>query len=229
MKVLVACEESQTVCKAFREKGHEAYSCDTQECSGGHPEWHIQSDVLNVINGGVMVLQSGERVFIDGWDLMIGHPPCTYLSFAGIGYFNIKKYGEKAIERHRLKDQAMYFFTKLWEASIPKICLENPRGFPMQTIKPTQMIHPWYFGDEHKKLTCLWLKGLSRLNGSFEIAMNKSKYEPKPLYVHERKPSANYKGGELKARHFTDYVSRYAKIRSKTFPGIARAMAEQWG
>lgn len=209
MKVLIACEESQTVCKAFRAKGHEAYSCDIQECSGGHPEWHYQEDVFEVIEK------------YGPFDMMIAHPPCTYLSWAGIGYFNEQKYGEKAVLRKFLREEALEFFMKLLRAPIKKICIENPRGYPGNFIKPHQVIHPWYYGDGHKKLTCLWLKGLSRLNGSFEIAANKLHHEPQPIYT-------DLSG---KKRYFTDAMGGgkdRQKNRSKTFQGIADAMAAQW-
>lgn len=212
MRVLVACEESQTVCKAFRERGHEAYSCDLQYPSGGHPEWHIMHDALEV-------------AYYGAWDIMIAHPPCTYLTNAGIGYFNVLRYGDKAIERIRKRDDAMSFFKKIYDAPIGKICVENPVGFPNTAFrKPNQTIHPWFFGDPHMKRTCLWLKGLSRLNGD----ANNSK--PEPLHVHERRPGKHYKGGEIKNRYFVDVRSgKSAKERSVTFPGIAKAMAEQWG
>lgn len=215
MRVLVACEESQVVCKAFREKGHEAYSCDIQECSGGHPEWHFKQDVFEVIeNNGP-------------WDLMIAHPPCTYLSYAGNGWFNIEKYGDKAKQRIIDREEALQFFIKLWKVNIPRICIENPRGYAGKFIQPRQLIHPYYFGDSDKKLTHLWLKNLPRLQGLIEVAENKKKYEPEPIYID--------KSG--KKRYFTDAHSASAKggqaerrkERSKTFPGIARAMAEQWG
>ena len=143
MRVLIACEESQIVCINFRALGHEAYSCDIQECSGGHPEWHIQDDILKVIN--------------DGWDLMIGHPPCTYLSYAGTRHWNNPRRVYKRLE-------ALRFFADLWEAPIEKICLENPKGCASPVIaKYTQEIQPYYFGDDDMKTTRLWLKNLPRL------------------------------------------------------------------
>jgi len=209
MKILIACEESQAVCKEFRKLGHEAYSCDILPCSGGHPEWHLQGDVL-------------EQLY-KGWDMMIAFPPCTYLSYAGIRWFNIEKYGNKAKQRHKLREDALNFFMKLWRAPIKKICIENPRGYAMKFIKPSQIVHPWYFGDPHKKTTCFWLKGLTRLNGKTEIAMNKIKYEPSPIYID--------KSG--KKRYFTDAMKGSGNSRqmnrSKTFPGIAKAMGLQWG
>lgn len=203
MRVLVGCEESQAICIAFRERGHEAYSCDIQECSGGRPEWHIQEDVLAHLN--------------DGWDMLIGHPPCTYINYIGIAWWNDPGRCEK-----RLK--ALDFFRKMWEAPIDKICLENPKGCASPTIaKYTQIIQPYYFGDPHLKTTCLWLKGLPPLvwtkeNTLFEDATAVMK--PDPLYIQENG----------KKRYYTDMLSGgNDKQRSKTFPGIARAMAEQWG
>jgi len=214
MKVLVACEESQAVCIAFRLRGHEAFSCDIQECSGGHPEWHIQGDAL-------VEAYSGK------YDLMIAHPPCTYLTNAGIGYFNVDRYGEKAIIRKSKREEAMIFFEALYNAPIDRICVENPVGYPNAVFaSPSQTIHPYFFGDPHKKRTCLWLKGLPLLRG---IANYK---EPQPLTVQYRQASKHYKGGEIKKRYFTDISGgskKSAKRRSVTFPGIANAMADQWG
>jgi hypothetical protein len=218
MKVLVACEESQAVCIEFRKLGHEAYSCDILPCSGGHPEWHIQGDVLEQLD--------------KDWDLMIGHPPCTYMSNAGIGWFNEEKYGSKALKRKKNREDAMIFFLKLYNAPIEKICIENPVGWPNSVFrKPDQVIHPFFFGDEHKKGTCLWLKNLPKLIYCKEdnLFETKTLVEPKVISVQYRKPGKYYKGGEEKKRYFTDAFSRDAKIRSKTFPGIAKAMAEQWG
>lgn len=211
MRVLIACEESQAVCKAFRAKGHEAYSCDVQDCSGGRPEWHLIGDVLDFLS--------------DGWDLLIGHPPCQFLTFAGIGYFNVERYGEKAVQRHTKKDLALTFFQTLLDAPIPAICLENPVGWVNKTIKPSQTFHPYQFGDPHVKRTCLWLKGLPLLR------YVDSPIKPVPITVQVRRPSKRYKGGELKPRYYSDSVSsgpEQSKIRAKTFPGVARAMAEQW-
>ena len=216
-RILIGCEESQAVCIEFRKLGIEAFSCDTQECSGGHPEWHIKEDVLKVVN--------------DGWDMMIGHPPCTYLSNAGIGWFNEEKYGEKAVKRKANRNEAMEFFMKLYNAPIKRICLENPVGYPNSVFrKPDQVIQPYFFGDAHKKGTCLWLKNLPKLiyckaDNLFET---QTTVEPKVLAIQYRKPSKYYKGGEEKKRYFTDAGPRNAKVRSKTFDGIAKAMAEQW-
>lgn len=154
MRVLVACEESQAVCIAFREKGHEAYSCDIQECSGGHPEWHIIEDVTRVLSGGYWDTELGVRVYVENWDLMIGHPPCTYLSYAATSSWNNPGRLQKRID-------ALKFFADLWLAPVDKICLENPMGCASPTIaKYSQIIQPYYFGDSESKRTCLWLKGL---------------------------------------------------------------------
>lgn len=206
MKVLIACEESQAVCKAFRELGHEAYSCDILDCSGGHPEWHIKGDVLEQLD--------------KGWDLMIAHPPCTYLSNAGIAWFNEEKYGDKARLRKEKRLEAFDFFMKLANAPIPKICIENPVGWVnSHWRKPNQIIHPYHFGDPESKRTCLWLKGIKEL---------------KHTNVVKPKIHAYYKKGPKKGKpiYWCDYKmfgEDRGHIRSKTFPGIAKAMAEQWG
>jgi site-specific DNA-cytosine methylase len=204
MRVLVACEESQEVCKAFRALGHEAYSCDLQECSGGHPEWHIQGDALT-------------EVYFGNYDLLIAHPPCTYFSRAGY-HFIYKKPERKTQLVH-----AFSFVLALWHAPVPLIALENPIGLlNTNWRKPNQIIHPWYFGDGEMKETCLWLKGLPRLQGSMEIAMNPKAHHPKP------EKSRIGSDGKMKNKYFMGRAKN-AKERSKTFPGIARAMAEQWG
>lgn len=204
MKVLIVCEESQTVCKAFREIGHEAYSCDIQECSGGHPEWHFQMCAL-------------EAIKLKDWDLVIAHPPCTYFSRAGIQFIH------KQPDRMEKLLNSFEFVKAIWECGIERICLENPIGWlNTNWKKPTQIIHPWYFGDNEMKETCLWLKNLPRLNGLKEIAINPAKYHPKP------EKSRIGSDGKMKNKYFISRVNT-AKERSKTFPGVANAMAEQWG
>ena len=206
MKILVACEESQTVCKAFRTLGHEAFSCDILPCSGGHPEWHIQDDVLKHLN--------------DGWDMMIAHPPCTYLSNAGIRWFNVERYGNKAVARRHRRDAAVEFVRSLWNAPIAKIAIENPVGYlNRHWMAPSQTIQPWQFGHSETKRTCLWLKELPAL---------------RPTDVVSVKPAAYYKRGEQKGKPIPRWM--YCKfgedrsiLRSKFFEGIAKAMAEQWG
>ena len=205
MRVLLACEESQAVCIEFRKRGHEAFSCDIQECSGGHPEWHIKEDVLKVIN--------------EGWDMMIGFPPCTYLTYAGTAHWNKPGRLEKRLA-------ALDFFSKLWLAPIEKICLENPKGCASATIaKYSQEIQPHYFGDSDVKTTWLWLKNLPKLVHVEEVNLfDNVTHVPKP------EPYAYNKNG--KAIYFSDYFGPSEdrpKLRSKTFPGIAKAMAEQWG
>jgi len=193
MKVLVACEESQTVCKAFREMGHEAYSCDIQESSGGHPEWHIQGDAL-------VEAYSGK------YDMMIAHPPCTYLSVAGAGHLYPKSVLNK--ERYQKGLEARDFFMKLLEAPIEKICVENPLHFKIFDLPPyTQIIHPYHFGEPFMKRTCLWLKGLPKLEHT-----NVVKGEP-----------------TSKARWYNEGGKARQKNRSKFWRGIANAMATQWG
>jgi len=211
MKILVACEYSARVRDAFRKLGHDAWSCDLLECEGD-PTYHIQGDVLNILN--------------DGWDIMIGHPPCQYISFAGIGYFNKEKYGDKAVLREQKRDEAIKFFMALWNAPIEKICLENPRGFIMQTLKPSQIIHPYYFGDAEKKTTCLWLKNLPLLT-----------YDKTDSLFNRRTatdvPQPTYFDKSGKPRFFSDAISGLSKDawkeRSRIFQGIANAMADQWG
>lgn len=174
MKVLIACEESQRVCIEFRKLGHEAYSCDIQECSGGHPEWHIMGDVLPLLNGHCMFeTQDGlSHIVLSKWDMIIAHPPCTDLAISGAAWFEKKR----ADGRQR---KSIEFFCKFLEADCDKLVIENPVGiisgdyikkwFPNLAIKyglpikPTQIIHPWMFGDNFSKSTCLWIKGLDPL------------------------------------------------------------------
>lgn len=227
MKVLVACEESQAVCNAFRELGHEAYSCDIQECSGKHPEWHILGDVLPIINGDCKftTMDGAEHEVVGEWDLLIAHPPCTYLTVTGNRWFNEERYGEKAAERKRLREEAAKFFMQFANANCPRIAIENPIGYMSSRFrKPNQTIHPYYFSkyqnDENceRKATCLWLKGLPQLKYVIQ-------FEPQIVY---------YKNGRKTDSKWHMETIRLpkeerTKARSKTFPGIAKAMAEQWG
>lgn len=193
MKILVACEESQVVTKAFRAKGHEAYSCDLQECSGGYPEWHIQGDVLKIID--------------EGWDMMIAHPPCTYLSNAGAVHLYPK--GVLNNERYVKGMEGKDFFMKLLESKIAKICIENPLPSSVyQLPKHNQVIQPYQFGHALQKRTYLWLKNL-----------------PPLMYtcIAEKPESAKT------ADWFNKGGKDRQKNRSKTFQGIADAMANQWG
>lgn len=224
MKVLVACEESQRVCTAFRERGHEAYSCDIIEPSGGHPEWHILGDALEAINGGTITTMDGVTHDVGKWDMLIAHPPCTYLTNAGTRSFSLKSTpAEKVCARWNERAKSAVFFMQFILADIPKIAVENPVGY-MSTAyrRPDQVIHPHMFAtglDDTEqyvtKATCLWLKGLPLLEGGDLPRPNSAE-----LY-------GRYSSG--KAKTWVDSRVRSAKERSKTFPGIAAAMAEQWG
>ena len=232
MKVLVACEESQAVCKAFRERGHEAYSCDIQECSGGHPEWHVQGDVLPIINGyhdgiGIPVFITADGKKHDTperWDILIAHPPCTYLTVSGNAWFNVEKYGDKARKRERDRKEAIEFFMCFANADCEKIAIENPIGV-ISTVyrKPDQIIQPYQFGHHARKSTCLWLKGLPKLQPTNIVdpgRIDKNGYSEGASATYARDENG-------KSISWND--PRTAKIRSKTYSGIAQAMAEQWG
>jgi site-specific DNA-cytosine methylase len=200
MRVLVACEESQVVCKAFRERGHEAYSCDLQACSGGHPEWHL-----------------GEG---SEWDLIIAHPPCDYLTVTGNKWLKdqpARKSGALVgAERRKAREFAIAFFMMIANKKCKKICIENPVGImSTEWRKPDQIIQPFQFGHPEPKKTCLWLQGLPKLQATNIV---------EPEYTIS-------KSGK---RHAAWYYSpsptpERKKNRSKTFRGIAKAMAEQWG
>ena len=194
LKVLIACEESQAVCIEFRKLGHEAFSCDILSCSGGHPEWHIQGDVLEQLD--------------KGWDMMIAHPPCTYLSNAGARFL----YPKGVLNNERLQKglDAKKLFMALYAANIQKICIENPLPSSIFGLPPhSQVIQPYHFGHPFKKRTQLWLKNLPLLDCTDIVAVSES-----------TKIAGNWfnKGGKDRQKN-----------RSKTFPGIAKAMAEQWG
>ena len=185
MRVLVACEESQEVCKAFRERGHEAYSCDIQDCSGGYPEWHIKADALELIK--------------IKWDMIIAHPPCTDLAVSGARWFKEKQADGR-------QERSIEFFMKFVNADCPRIAVENPVSIMSRIYrKPDQIIQPWMFGHGEVKTTCLWLKGLPLL-----------------------KPTNIVEGREQKCWKMSPGPER-SKNRSKTYKGIAQAMADQWG
>ena len=208
MKVLIACEESQTVCKAFRERGHEAYSCDIQEPSGGHPEWHILGDAIATLGGGVITTMDGKQHDVGKWDLLIAHPPCTYLSNAGARFLYPK--GVLNEDRLKLGLAAKDFFMAFYNADCEKICIENPTPSRVYELpKYTQVIQPWMFGHPVQKRTCIWLKGLEPL---------------KPTEIVEERQSSKVPGN-----WFNKGGKERQKNRAKTFPGIAKAMAEQWG
>lgn len=223
LKVLVACEESQRVCTAFREHGHEAFSCDIIKPSGGHPEWHILGNALSVLNQTGYTnsisfrTMDGNEYFVKKWDLIIAHPPCTYLSNAGACRLYPKK-GQLNIERYKQGLEAKEFFMEFLNADCEHIAVENPiptRVFGLP--KYTQIIQPYEYGHPYTKKTCLWLKGLPKLQPTDIV-------EPIGPYVCGnseiwKKQAANGKviGKEKSAKH-----------RSKTFQGIAKAIAEQW-
>ena len=221
MNVLVACEESQVVCKAFREKSQNAFSCDIIDCSGGHPEWHIKQDVLPLLNGRCKFTTcDGElHTISDKWDLIIAHPPCTYLTVTGNRWFNVERYGEKAIQRQKDRKEAIKFFMKIANADCEKIIIENPVGV-MSTVwrKPEQIIQPYMFGDSAEKKTCLWLKGVKPLKATNEVE------PPKRVKFDSEKTMPKW---------YADlwHLPREerSRLRSQTFPGFAKAMAEQWG
>lgn len=227
MVILVACEESQEVCKAFRDAGHEAYSCDLQDCSGGHPEWHFNYSLFDVVNGGFLVNQLGQLVFIYEWDMMIGHPPCTYLTVTANKWLKdqptLKSGSLVGEERRKAKKDAEDFFIKMFNFNIKKICLENPIGSMNSIIPPTQIIQPYYFGDMEQKTTCLWLKGLPKLYHNSEVGL----FDTGITSVYNEMMELP-KNIRERIYHLPPSKER-SKLRSKTFPGIAKAMSKQWG
>ena len=229
--VLIACEESQRVCIEFRKLGFNAFSCDLLDSSGGHPEWHYKQDVFEVIESHGGKLQTGEIHYIDGeWDLMIAHPPCTYLSVSGAKWFYHPDDKEIPIEKRRPhpnfpnrakdKDDAAEFFLKLANANIKHIAIENPVGV-MNTKyrKPDQIVQPYHFGDEASKTTCLWLKNLPNLESTDIVSRGE--------YI-------EFKSGKKIPKWYSDGLTKTKTAedrrtwRSKTFPGFAKAMAQQW-
>lgn len=221
MRLLIACEESQAVCTAFRKRGHEAYSCDIQECSGGHPEWHIRGDVLPLLNGRcAFTTMDGTEHTIDGrWDMIIAHPPCTYLTVTGNRWFNVERYGETAVIRHRLRTEAIHFFMSFTSALCDRIVIENPVGV-MSTVwrKADQIIQPYMFGDAYEKKTCLWLINVKPLTPTNQVTPP---------------PRKEFNSGKTMPQWYADMwhlnKEERSRLRSQTFPGIAAAMAEQWG
>jgi site-specific DNA-cytosine methylase len=205
MKILIACEESQTVTKAFRKLGHEAYSCDLIECSGGKPEWHLQTDLMELLE--------------QQWDMILAFPPCTFLTGTGNRWFNIEKYGEKAVKRHQDRIDAISFFMAIANSKCKKIAIENPVGImSTEWRKPDQIVNPYQFGDPFEKKTCLWLKGLPKLKNTNEV---------------EPPERTKFKSGKSMPTWYAEAwklpKEERAKLRSKTFQGIADAMAKQWG
>lgn len=218
MRVLVACEESQAVTKEFRRLGHEAYSCDIIPCSGGHEEWHIMQDVLPLLNGNCefTTVDGTKHRIIGKWDMIIAFPPCTYLSNAGARH--LYKGGVLNEERYQKGLAAKEFFMEFYNADCDRIAIENPTPSKIYNLPDkTQVVQPWEHGHPFTKRTQLWLKGLPMLMATNIV-------EPERTWC----PSGSYSGkhGE---KHRGMFTKDRAKNRSKTFPGIAKAMAEQWG
>lgn len=232
MKVLVACEESQRVCTEFRKLGHEAYSCDLLKCSGGHPEWHFNCDVFEIIKNGGGTLQNGEKAFIKGnWDLMVAHPPCTFLAVSGARWYYHPEDKDLPVEQRRPhprfptrkqdREDGANFFLALANVDIPRIAIENPIGImSSRWRKPDQIIQPYMFGDEATKTTCLWLKNLPLL---------------KPTKIVGHGEMVVLSSGKKLPKWYSDALTKAKtpeerrNLRSKTFPGFAKAIAEQWG
>lgn len=225
MKILVACEESQAVTIELRRLGHEAYSCDIIDCSGGHPEWHIMQDVLPLLNGRCKfrTMDGAEHEIVGKWDMLIAFPPCTFLTNTGNRWFDVLRYGKAAQIRWNERCKAIVFFLRFVFADCDKIIVENPIGCMSSYYrKPDQIIHPYFFAEKdddincERKATCLWLKNVAPLRYEIKyqprvIAYKNGKGTDSPWHVHTMSLPADER----------------AKERSKTFPGIAKAIAEQ--
>ena len=204
LNILLACEESQTVCKQMRLLGHNAFSCDILPTSGDLPEYHIQDDVTKILD-------------LD-WDLIIAFPDCTFLTVTGNRWFNVEKYGDKAIQRYKDREEAIKFFKLFADNKCPYIAIENPVGIMSKEYrKPNQIIQPYQFGDPFEKRTCLWLKGLPNLV---------------PTDIVEPPERTQFKSGKTMASWYSDAIKlpkeERSKVRSKTFEGIGKALAEQY-
>ena len=232
MKILVACEESQRVTTEFRIKGHEAYSCDIIDCSGGYPEWHIRGDVLPLLNGNCTFKTCDDVVHeVKGkWDMIIGFPPCTYLCVAGNRWFNVEKYGQKALDRIENREKAKEFFMEIANADCDRIAIENPIGIMSKEFrKPDQIIHPFWFGEPYTKQTCIWLKGLPKLEPTDMLEKPKGGWENQMISKDgEYGGFGGTWGRDERGKYLRYGDPRVAKERSKTFHGVAKAMAEQW-
>jgi hypothetical protein len=231
LNILVACEESQAVTKELRKLGHNAYSCDLLKCSGRKPQWHFNVDVFKVIKNKGGILQNGESVKIEGgWDMMIAHPPCTFLAVSGAQWYYHPDDKDLPLEKrrphprypNRIKDRedAVKFFTRLWNVKINRIAIENPIGIMSTRLcKPTQIVQPYMFGDKATKTTCLWLKGLPLLKGTKLVDKGERVF---------------FASGKSQPKWYSDAFTNAKTpaerqtLRSKTFKGMARAMAKQW-
>lgn len=206
MRVLVACEESQAVTKELRRLGHEAYSCDIEPCSGGRPEWHLQVDALELLKMK--------------WDMILAFPPCTHLAVSGARYFEEKR-------KDGRQQAAIDFFMQFTNADCPKIAIENPVGI-MSSVwrKPDQIIQPWQFGHGETKKTCLWLKGLPLLKPTDVLDLPKNGWKNQSITKDGR--YGGFKNFDESGKLLAWNDKRTARIRSKTYSGVAKAMAEQW-
>lgn len=231
LNVLVACEESQRVCTEFRKLGHNAFSCDILKCSGGHPEWHFNQDVLEVIKNKGGTLETGEKFYIEGkWDLMVAHPPCTYLAVSGAKWYYHPDDKHLPVEERRPhpnfpnraqdREDGANFFIALANADIEHIAIENPVGIMNSRFrKPDQVVQPYFFGDAASKSTCLWLKNLPLLT---------------PTKMVDKGEYIEFKSGKRIPKWYSDGLTKTKTAeerrtwRSKTFPGFAKAIAEQW-
>lgn len=231
LNILVACEESQAVTKDLRLLGHNAYSCDLLPCSGGHPEWHFNRDVFEIIENNGGFLQNGKKIKLNSkWDIMIAHPPCTYLAVSGAQWYYHPDDKNLPIENRRPhpkypnrandREEAIEFFLALANAPIDKIAIENPIGIiSSRWRKPDQVVQPFMFGDEARKTTCLWLKNLPLLE---------------PTNIVEEGERVYFKSGKSQPKWYSDAFVKAKSheerrtMRSKTFPGMAKAMAKQW-
>lgn len=232
LNILIACEESQAVCTAFRKLGHKAFSCDILPCSGGHPEWHFCHDIATVLDKSDLTLENGAKAQINGdWDLMVAHPPCTYLAVSGAQWYYHPEDKDLPIEKRRPhpkfptrakdREEGIAFFMSLANAPIKRIAVENPIGImSSRWRKPDQVIQPYMFGDPYSKSTCLWLKNLKPLHPSKETT-DKGEW----IVLGSGKKLPKWYSDALTKSHSTE---ERRTMRSKTFPGIARAIAEQW-
>lgn len=217
MKVLIACEESQSVCIEFRNLGFDAYSCDILECSGGYPQWHYKCDIFEIID--------------NGWDLMIAHPPCTYLAGSAVQWlsnpedkelpFDLRRPHPKYPNRRNDMLDSVEFVKRLYNSSVNRVAIENPVGLLSSKFrKPDQIIQPYHFGDEATKTTCLWLKNLPLLEHTNIVGKGE-----RITYASGKSHPKWYADALVKAKTKEERQT----LRSKTFPGIAKAMAKQWG
>jgi hypothetical protein len=243
MNIIVACEESQAITKELRKLGHNAYSCDLLSTSGGHKEWHYKGDIFDIINKKkvTFITEDNTKVKIQKWDMMIAHPPCTFLAVSGARWFyhpddSHLPTGERRPHPkfpNRRKDQkdAIDFVIKLWSAKIDKIAIENPIGVLSSSSlgKPTQIIQPWWFGDNATKTTCYWTKGLPNLKKNNQV-------EKKELLGEkiEKGEVITLSSGKKMQKWYAEALAKSKTaderrtLRSKTFPNMAKAIAKQW-